>query len=59
MEKPKIIYIRRGINGYPYATCTERGQFITNLDRLEDARKIWGIEIKLGLVELKRDLGRK
>lgn len=59
MEKPKIIYIRRGINGYPYAAYTERGQFITNLDRLEDARKIWCIEIKLGSVELKRDLGRK
>ena len=59
MEKPKIIYIRRGINGYPYAAYTESGQFITNLDRLGDAKKIWCIEIKLGSVELKRDLGRK
>lgn len=59
MKKPKTIYIRRGINSYPYAAYTESGQFITNLDRLADARKIWGIEIKLGLIELKRDLGRK
>ena len=59
MKKSKIIYIRCGVNGYPYAAYTERGQFITNLDRLGDAKKIWCIEIKLGSVELKRDLGRK
>lgn len=59
MKKSKTIYIRRGINGYSYTAYTESGQFITNLDRLADARKIWGIEIKLGLIELKRDLGRK
>ena len=59
MKKSKIIYIRCGVNGYPYAAYTESGQFITNLDRLGDARKIWGIETKLGLIELKRDLQKK
>lgn len=59
MKKSKTIYIRRGKNGHPYAAYTESGQFITNLDRLGDARKIWGIETKLGLIELKRDLQKK
>ena len=59
MKKSKTIYIRRGKNGYQYAAYTESGQFITNLDRLGDAKKIWCIEIKLGSVEPKRDLGRK
>lgn len=53
---PKIIYIRHGLNGFPYAAYTERGRFIANFRHLRDARKHWGKEIKLGLVRLVRDL---
>lgn len=56
VEYPKIIYIRRGINGFPYAAYTQKGQFIGNFRHLRDARKHWKKEIKWGLVHLVREL---
>lgn len=54
-----IIRIRRGLNGYPYAACNNAGHFITNLDRLADARKHWKKEIEWGLVKLVRELDKR
>ena len=55
-EYPKIIYIRRGINGFPYAAYTKNGSFICNFSNLRDAKKRWEKEIKMQLVRLVRDL---
>ncbi|MDY4923327.1 hypothetical protein [Frisingicoccus sp.] len=54
-----IIRIRRGLNGFPYAAYNNAGHFITNLDRLADARKHWKKEIELGLVKLVRELDKR
>lgn len=55
-RSPKIIRIKRGINGHRYAAYTSSGRFIGNLDRLSDARKHWKKEIEMGLVKLVREL---
>lgn len=55
-EHSKTIYIRHGLNGFPYAAYTENWRFIANFRHLRDARKHWQKEIKLGLVRLVRDL---
>lgn len=55
-DHPKIIYIRRGLNGFPYAAYTQNGRFICNFRHLRDAQKHWEKEIKWGLVRLVRDL---
>lgn len=59
MTNPKVIKIRRGLNGYRYAAYSSNGQFICNFDKLSDARKNWNVEIKLGHVVLVRELDRK
>ena len=55
-EYPKIVYIRRGLNGFPYAAYTAGGRVIAIFRHLRDARKHWEKEIKWGLVRLVRDL---
>lgn len=55
-EYPKIIYIRRALNDFPYAAYTQKGRFICNFEHLRDAKKHWEKEIEWGLVRLIRDL---
>ena len=53
-----IIKIRKGINGHKYSACDASGCFVGNLDRLADARRIWGLEIRYGKVKLIRELDK-
>lgn len=55
----KIIKIRRGLNGFPYAAYSEKGIFIANFKKLADAREHWKWEINHGMVKLIRELGRQ
>lgn len=54
--KPTIIRVRRGINGFKYSACDANGYFIGNFVKLADVRKHWSTEIKLGKVQLIREL---
>lgn len=51
-----IIHIRRGTNGFRYSACDDNGYFVGNFRRLSDIRSHWQLEIKLGRVELIREL---
>ena len=57
-EEKTIIRIRRGINGFKYSVCHKNGYFIGNCEKLADVRKHWLEEIKLGYVELVRELDK-
>lgn len=59
MEKEKtIIRIRRGLNGIRYCACDKNGNPIRGFNKLSDVRKYWQKEIKLGWVELVRELDK-
>ena len=51
-NKPTIIKVRRGINGFRYSACDSNGYFICNFRKLSEARKYWSIEIRRGQVQL-------
>lgn len=51
-----VIRIRRGMNGFRYSACDDNGYFVGNFRRLSDIRSHWQLEIKLGRVELIREL---
>lgn len=51
-----VIRIRRGTNGFRYSACDDNGYFVGNFRRLSDIRNHWQLEIKLGRVELIREL---
>lgn len=51
-----VIRIRRGTNGFRYSACDDNGYFVGNFRRLSDIRSHWQLEIKLGRVELIREL---
>ncbi len=53
-----IIRIRKGINGFKYSACDEKGNFIGNFKRLADVRHHWKIEIKHKRVILIRELNK-
>lgn len=50
------IKIRQGINGFKYSACDADGFFIGNFKKLGDVRKHWKFEIRLGQVQLVREL---
>lgn len=51
-----VIRIRRGTNGFRYSACDDDGYFVGNFRKLSDIRSRWQLEIKLGRVELIREL---
>lgn len=51
-----VIRIRRGTSGFRYSACDDNGYFVGNFRRLSDIRSHWQLEIKLGRVELIREL---
>lgn len=51
-----VIRIRRGTNGFRYSACDDDGYFVGNFRKLSDIRSHWQLEIKLGRVELIREL---
>ena len=51
-----VIRIRRGTNGFRYSACDDNGYFVGNFRKLSDIRNHWQLEIKLGRVELIREL---
>ena len=55
-NKPTIIKVRRGINGFRYSACDANGYFIGNFRKLSDVRKHWSVEIRRGQVQLIREL---
>lgn len=55
-RKQTIIKVRRGLNGFKYSACDERGYFIGNFEKLADVRRHWKNEIKWGQVALVREL---
>ena len=52
------IIIRKGINGFNYAACDEKGQWFGNLEKLSDASHRWAKDIKYGHVLLIRELDK-
>ena len=56
VKEKTIIKVRRGINGFKYSACDVSGNFIGNFSKLSDIRWHWLPEIKLGQVELIREL---
>lgn len=58
-KMPTIIRIRRGINGFKYSACDEKGYFIRNMCKLGDARRRWNQEIRWGQVVLVRELDKQ
>lgn len=53
-----IIRIRRGLRGVKYCACDKNGNPITGFNKLSDIRKQWQKEIKLGYIELVRELDK-
>lgn len=51
-----VIRIRRGTNRFRYSACDDNGYFMGNFRKLSDIRSHWQLEIKLGRVELIREL---
>ena len=52
------IRVRKG-SGARYAACSNDGSFIRNFDRLAEVREHWKLEIKLGMVQLIRELDKQ
>lgn len=53
-----IIKVRRGINGFKYSACDDRGYFIGNFAKLSDVSRHWAREIRWGKIELVRELDK-
>ena len=58
-QEVTIIRIRRGDGKVRYVACENDGTPIKGFQRLSDIRKHWEQQIKLGYVELVRELDRK
>ena len=56
INKPTIIKVMRGINGFRYSACDANGYFLGNFRKLSDVRKQWSVEIRRGQVQLIREL---
>lgn len=54
-----IIRVRRGINGFRYSACDDKGYFIGNFEKLGEVRKHWLKEIQWGQVMLIRELDKQ
>lgn len=56
----KVIRIQKAPKGKEakYVALTEKGQLICGYRKLADIRKEYAVEIKLGQVELRRELDR-
>ena len=56
MAEKTILKIRKGVYGFPYAICNEQGYWHGNANSLGEIRKEYELEIKLGYIELVREL---
>ena len=55
MSEQKIIIIRKGINGFNFAICNSKGNWIGNANSIEEARKEYDYEIKHGIIKIKKE----
>ena len=46
MSEQKIIIIRKGINGFSFAICNSKGNWIGNANSIEEIRNEYDYEIK-------------
>ncbi len=59
-DKPKIIRVRRGIEGRTrYCACEDNGTPILGFNKLSDIRKHWKQEINYGYIVLIRELDKQ
>lgn len=59
MKDPKVILVRLGIpNKCKYCACDHNSNPIRGFDRLGDVRKHWKKEIKLGRVQIVREMDK-
>lgn len=58
MNSPKTIRIRKGLNGFRYSACDNKGNFIGNFHKLSEISQYWKKEIQWKLVELVRELDK-
>lgn len=51
IKKTKLL-IRKGINGFTYSVCNEKGYFIGNIYNLEEVQQQWSEEIRAGKIDI-------
>ena len=51
-----IIKIRKGLNGFRYSACDEKGHFIINGEKISDLTHFWRKEKSMGYVRFVREL---
>ena len=54
MSDQKIIIIRKGINGFSFAICNSKGNWIGNANSIEEIRKEYDYELKRGIIKIKK-----
>ena len=47
----KIIRIRKGINGFPFSICNEKGNWIANIHSTKEAYDLYRYETKHGILK--------
>ena len=52
--EPKVLSIRKGINGFAYSVCTEDGHWIMNADSQEQIREYYSGDVKRKAVRLRK-----
>ncbi len=50
------ILIRKGLNGFRYSACGEKGNFLFNSNRIGQITSHWSKEKKMGSVQFIRQL---
>ena len=55
MSDQKIIIIRKGINGFSFAICNSKGNWIGNANSVEEIRKEYDYELKRGIIKIKKE----
>ena len=48
----KIIRIRKGINGFPFSICNEKGNWIANINSTKEAYDHYRYETKHGILKI-------
>ena len=51
----KIIRIRKGINGFPFSICNEKGNWIANIHSTKEAYDLYRYETKHGILKIKKE----
>lgn len=51
----KIIRIRKGINGFPFSICNEKGNWIANINSTKEAYDLYRYETKHGILKIKKE----